>query len=140
MKLAAMDTSVLVAAIVESEPFHRKCRRLVVNGRHLFLAHGLAETFSTLTGGGKPYRMPPDAACALIEEDFVPGLKITSLTPPESLRALRECKNRGVRGGAIYDFLHLAAARKAKAARLYTLDVSHFSALHRTGDPEVVHP
>lgn len=140
MKPAAIDTSVLVAAIVESEPFHRECRRLVVNGGHQFLAHGLAETFTTLTGGGKPYRMPPDAACALIEEDYVPDLKITSLTPPETLRAMRECKHRGVRGGAIYDFLHLVAARKVKAARLYTLNVSHFSAFHRAGDPEVIHP
>lgn len=36
--------------------------------------------------------------------------------------------------------LHLVAARKAKAARLYTLNVANFRSFHRPGDPEIVHP
>jgi hypothetical protein len=53
---------------------------------------------------------------------------------------MRETEARGVRGGAVFDYLHLAAARKAKAARFYTLNVSHFRSFHRPGDPEIVHP
>jgi len=49
-------------------------------------------------------------------------------------------QNRGVRGGGIYDYLHLAAARKAKAGRIYTLNLSNFRALYRPGDPEIAHP
>jgi hypothetical protein len=45
-----------------------------------------------------------------------------------------------VRGGGIYDYLHLVAARKAKAARIYTLNLSNFRAIYRPGDPEIVHP
>jgi hypothetical protein len=45
-----------------------------------------------------------------------------------------------LRSGAIYDYLHLVAARKAGAARLYTLNVSDFRSFHRPGDPEIVHP
>jgi len=41
---------------------------------------------------------------------------------------------------AIYDYLHLVAARKAKAARFYTLNVTNFTAIHRPGDPEIEHP
>lgn len=103
-------------------------------------AHGLAETFSTLTGGRKPFRMPAALAASVIEEDYLPALTITTLTPTEMLRAMRDAEARGVRGGGIFDYLHLVAARKAGAKRFYTLNISHFRAFHRTGDPEIVHP
>ena len=76
----------------------------------------------------------------LIEEDYVPALAILTLTPTEMLRSMRECEARGVRGAAIFDFHHLVAARKAKAPRLYTLNVAHFRAFHRPGDPEIMRP
>jgi predicted thioesterase len=34
-----------------------------------------------------------------------------------------------VRGGAVYDYLHLLAAGKASASVLYTLNVRHFAPL-----------
>lgn len=103
-------------------------------------AHGIAETFSTLTGGKKTFRLSAAVAAEFLDAHFVPRLAITALTPAEILRTMREAEARGVRGGAIFDFLHLVAARKAKAARFYTLNISHFRAFHRTGDPEIVHP
>ena len=51
-----------------------------------------------------------------------------------------ESQSRGVRGGAIHDYLHLVAARKVGAQRFYTLNVSDFQSFHRQGDPEIVHP
>ncbi len=56
------------------------------------------------------------------------------------LRAMPEAELRGVRGGAIFDYLHLVATRKAKAGRLYTLNVAHFHAFYRPSDPVVLHP
>jgi hypothetical protein len=76
----------------------------------------------------------------VIEEDYLPCLAITSLTPTEIVRAMREAESHGVRGGGIFDYLHLVAARKARAARLCTLNVSNVRAFHRAGDPEIVHP
>ena len=84
--------------------------------------------------------MPAHELVALIEEDYLPSLSIVTLTPAEMLRGMRECEARGVRGAAIFDFQHLAAARKAKATRFYTLNVAHFRAFHRPGDPEITHP
>lgn len=55
-------------------------------------------------------------------------------------RALQECEARGVRGGAIYDFLHLIAARKAGTEALVTLDLRDFQALARPGDPRIEAP
>lgn len=137
---AAIDTSVVVAAMIASENFHEPCRALVAKGESLMYSHGIAETFSTLTGGKKPFRLAAGTAAELLAEHFVPRLTITSLTSAEMLRALREAESRGVQGGGIFDYLHLVAARKARAAKFYTLNLSNFRACHRAGDPEIVHP
>jgi hypothetical protein len=62
------------------------------------------------------------------------------LSISETIRAMHEVQSRGVRGGGIYDYLHLVAARKAKARRIYTLNVSDFRAFYRAGDPVIAHP
>ena len=56
------------------------------------------------------------------------------------MAVLAECEPRGVRGGAVYDLLHLAAARKAKAEVFVTLDARNFQALARPGDPRIESP
>lgn len=126
--------------MVATEPFHIECDALLNRKALAAYSHVLAETFSTLTGGRKAFRLPAAVTAAVLEEDYVPDLTITTLTPTEMLRAMREAEARGVRGGAIFDFLHLVAARKAKAVRFYTLNISDFRAIHRSGDPEIVHP
>ncbi|MEN3942582.1 PIN domain-containing protein [Prosthecobacter sp. SYSU 5D2] len=135
-----IDTSVLVAAAVDSEAFHGECDALLERPALGMYAHGIAETFSTLTGGRKGFRMSAQIVAEVIETDYIPFLTITALSPTEVLRAMRDAESRGVRGGGIFDYLHLVAARKAKAARFYTLNVAHFRACHRAGDPEIVHP
>src|ERR1700688_3677461 len=112
---ALIDTSVLVAAMIADEAHHERCRAIVAKGGCGMYAHGIAETFSTLTGGRRPYRMAASTVAELLELHFIPRLTITTLTPAEMLRALREAESRGVRGGGIFDYLHLMAARKAKA-------------------------
>ena len=137
---ASIDTSILVAAIVATESHHDVCDRLFDREELFIYAHGVAETVSTLTGGRYSFRMAASMAASVIEEDYLPGLTIVSLTPAEMLRAMRDAESRGVRGGAIFDYLHLMAARKAKATRLFTLNISNFRSFHRAGDPEIVHP
>jgi predicted nucleic acid-binding protein len=137
---ALIDTSVLVAAMVASEAYHRECRALVAQGECGMYGHGIAETFSTLTGGRRTFRLAASTVSELLGSHFIPRLAITTLTPAEVLRALGEAESRGVRGGGVFDYLHLVAARKAKALRFYTLNMSNFQACHRVGDPEIVHP
>lgn len=103
-------------------------------------SHGISETFSTLTGGKKAFRLGASIAAKILEEHFVPRLTIALLSPSDMLRAMREAESRGVRGGAVFDYLHLVAARHAGAERFYTLNVSNFRAFHREGDPEIIHP
>ncbi len=136
----AVDSSVLVAALVDSEPDHRACGTLLERGGARAYSHGLAETFSTLSGGRSGYRVPAKQTAELIEGSLLPYLEMIVLSPKEMLSAMLECQARGVRGAAIFDYFHLVSARKAKADRLYTLDVANFRSFHRTGDPEIVHP
>lgn len=136
-----LDSSILVAAITDIEPHSQASADLLLGKTALCIrSHALAETFSALTGGRLSLRLSPPTAVKLIEVNILPRVSITDLTAAEVLRALRETESRGIRGGSIHDYLHLATARKVKAARLYTLNPRHFQPLHRSGDPEVVHP
>lgn len=135
-----IDSSVLIAAMVSTEEHHRVCDRLFDSKELGIYAHGIAETFSTLTGGRRSAAMSASLVSQIIEDDYLPLLTTTGLTTKEMLGAMREAQSRGVRGGGIYDYLHLVAARKAKARRIYTLNVSNFKACHRAGDPDIVHP
>ena len=95
------------------------------------------ETFSTLTGGRLPLRLTPATASRLIEVNLVPRLQIVDLSARDVAKAFADCESRGVRGGAIHDLLHLLAAKEAKVSAFYTLNLNHFRAFHRQGDPEL---
>jgi predicted nucleic acid-binding protein len=138
--IAALDSSVIVAALDTLQPFHRECLDLLRQPGLHARAHALAESFSTLTGGRLSVRMSADNVVRALKQTILPRVTILHLTAEEYLSAMGEAQSRGIRGGAIYDYLHLVAARKSGAERLYTLNVSDFRSFHRAGDPEIVHP
>ena len=138
--IAAVDSSILVAALRASELHHAECAALLAKGGLHAHVHALAETFSSLTGGRVLPRVRPSVAAHLIEAGILPFVSASGLGSREYLAAMQEAEARGVRGGAIHDFLHLFAAKRRKAQRFYTLDVSDFRSFHRPGDPAIVHP
>lgn len=137
---AFLDTSVLVASLDPDEPRHVACDKLISAGGHGVYVHGLAETFSVLTGGRQGRRLSSAAAVRLIDSSILPFVQAHALSGKDLVGALAECEARGVRGGAVYDLLHLIAARKAGAEVLMTLDARHFQALSRRGDPRIETP
>jgi predicted nucleic acid-binding protein len=132
-----LDSSVLVAALVEDEPSHEGCLELLRRKDLTVWTHALAETFATLTGGRLGIRVPPAIAAQLIEESLLPRLQLVELSAADVKAAIGTSASAGVRGGAIFDYLHLVAARKSTAETLYTLNVRHFAALSRSGDPRI---
>jgi predicted nucleic acid-binding protein len=76
----------------------------------------------------------------LIEDSVLPYVELVHLTGNETMKAIVDSERRGVRGGAIYDLLQLAAARKAGAEALVTLDVRDVQALAKAGDPAIRTP
>lgn len=135
-----LDSSILVAALVEDEPDHEACLRLLRQKPVCAWTHALAETFATLTGGRLGLRVPPKTAAGLIEQSLQPRLQLIELNAAEIGRAIQSANSDGVRGGALYDYLHLIAARKSGASVLYSLNDRHFQALVRGGDPKIQLP
>lgn len=135
--IVAADSSVLIASLVGKDPQHEASVSVLEKYRPFVYRHALVETFSTLTGGRLGFRIASDAIAQLIRESILPWVRTTELDDSELIEAMSISHDRGVRGGAIYDFLHLCAARKANASRLYTKDVNDFKSFHRQGDPEI---
>jgi predicted nucleic acid-binding protein len=129
-----LDSSVILASLHEAEPHHDACNTLLLQGGHALYVHALAEVFSTLTGGTQGLRIGADLAHRLLRESVLPYVQAVTLDADEVMSALAHAR---ARGGAVYDYLHLVAARKAGAEALVTLDVKHFAALTRQGDPRV---
>lgn len=135
-----LDSSVLVAALVEDEPAHESCLKILRRKDVASWTHALTEVFATLTGGRLGLRVPPALAAELMDTSLVSRLRFLDLGAAEVSGAIRDAETVGARGGAIFDFLHLVAARRAAATVLYTLNMKHFVALARKGDPKIERP
>ncbi len=135
--ISALDSSVLVGALHKDETHHAACLKILTEDKNVCCSYALTETFSTLTGGKLGFRVPASQAASVLKNHVVPRLKVVSLSPTDLLKAYAEAESRGIRGGAIYDYLHLVAARKAGAERFLTLNLRDFRSFHRPGDPEI---
>ncbi len=136
-----LDTSVVLASLDADEPHHAACDRLLAEGQHPLYAPALAETFSILTGSAaRRRRLAPSQAAQLLSASVLPFVELVHLTGRETMAAIADAERRGARGGAIYDLLHLVAARKAGVDALMTLDERDFAALARKGDPRILSP
>ena len=137
----ALDSSVLVAALVPEQDFHLECRQLLKKEKKCVgYSHACVETFNTLTGGRLGIRVRASEAETYLSLMFDELISPFALSPREILKAFGSAESRGVRGGAIYDYLHLVAARKAKADELVTLNLRDFRSFWRPGDPVIRHP
>ena len=123
-----LDTSVLVAIAQVDHVHHVPSRELwngCQGGETAVSAHTLAEFYSSVTS------MPPgirvsgrDAMLAL--DTFLRRATPIALTSDEYIETLRICATVGLAGGAIYDALHVACARKIDAEWIYTWNMRHF--------------
>ncbi len=125
-----LDTSCLVAAVCAWHRFHDATRREIERrdgaGEKLVLAaHSLAETFSVLTRLPEPHRLRPDDALALIEANWA-ETRLVALAAKDYRATLRRCRDARIGGGAVYDALIAACARKARVATLVTWDLEGF--------------
>jgi predicted nucleic acid-binding protein len=125
-----LDTSCLVAAACGWHRHHDATRREIERrnaaGEKLVLAaHSLAEAFSVLTRLPEPHRLRPDDALALIEANWG-ETRLVALAGSDYRATLRRCRVVGIGGGAVYDALIAACARKARVATLVTWDLESF--------------
>jgi predicted nucleic acid-binding protein len=117
------DSSALIRALHEED-----LRVRMEKGVHFTRAHTLSEVFSTITGGRLGFRYSPDEGFQLAAS-LAQDLRFVDLTPEETLAALAKAQDLGVRGARVHDLLHAAAAEKAGADKLWTLNLSDFAGL-----------
>ena len=126
------DTSVLVASVCDWHQHYSLSRNEILGrtqaGQELVLAaHSLAETYAVLTRLPGHYRLPPEAAIALIQRNWLETPTI-HLDGREVWDALGEAYRQGATGGRTYDLLIAHCAIKAGASALVTWNLRHFAA------------
>ena len=134
---ALLDSSVLVAALVPAQAGHDESLVQMNEPERFVFVHAMNETFATLTGGSLGFRVDANLAAKLIQDRIVQRMQVIVLDENDTSHALAAARSHGVRGGAVYDYMHLVAARKAGVEAIVTLNVSDFEHLVRPGDPQV---
>jgi predicted nucleic acid-binding protein len=66
---------------------------------------------------------------AKIVANLASDLDFQDLVASDVLKALKEARKKGVRGGRVHDYLHAVAAEKSGARKLLTLDKNDFNDL-----------
>jgi predicted nucleic acid-binding protein len=135
-----LDSSVLVAALASDELKHAECLTILLKGGNFIYSHALLEPFLTLTGGKLGVRVTADFAARMLSETVLPRVTVIELSSAEIIAALATAQSRGVRGGGVYDHMHLVAAKKANVTVIQTLNRDDFLHLRREDEPEIQVP
>ena len=133
------DTSLIIAALVESHPMHIRAfpwlKKAKAEDFDLVVAsHTIAELYAVLSSLPIKPRISPSVSWRLINENIVSLGKIVSLTPAEYSSTIRQISEFGLVGGIIYDALIAKAAQKSKVDRLLTLNLEHFTRVWPEGE------
>ncbi|MFV0493474.1 type II toxin-antitoxin system VapC family toxin [Mycobacterium sp.] len=104
-----VDTSAALALVQRESPFHRAAKERLLKCRRGLAGHAAVELFSVLTRLPPPYRLGPDAALRLVQTNFPHS---RALFAADTWGLLAEFAAAGLAGGAVYDGLVGAAARK----------------------------
>lgn len=140
-----LDSSVLVAAMVEAHPDHARClpwlQKATVRSVALAVAaHSLAETFAVLTRLPLRPRVAPATAEALLRENVLARTQVVALSAADYRSVITAQAMRGLPGGSIYDALIARAAMKARVDRLVTLNQRDFLRVWPEGAERIVVP
>jgi predicted nucleic acid-binding protein len=130
-----LDTSVLVAAMVESHPVHERALpwlQRVQDGTEIGLvaAHSLAELYAILTTLPVRPHIPPTVAQQLIQNNVLNRFEVIFLSDEDYVAVIDHLSDLGIIGGATYDALILRAAVKASADQIVTLNARDFHRIY----------
>ncbi len=138
----ALDTSVIVAAVVEGHPHHARASwwmRTRQKLERIASWHAYAEVWAVLTALPIEPRVSGEVAAAVLERvrRSVGFVAPRSATYPS---AVARCNARALRSGAVYDALHLVTAEGEAAELFLTFNVEDFVRLAEPGGPRIVAP
>ena len=126
-----LDTSVLVAAMVESHPEHERAfpwlKRIIDGKNEGYVAiHSLAELYAVLTVLPVRPRISPHSAHELIVRNVLQNFEVITLGPSDYLTVIESLSSLGIVGGATYDALIMHAAISVKMDRIVTFNLRDF--------------
>jgi len=116
--MKAVDSSVVVAALVDWHPHHDVAVR-ALGRKPRAIAHALIESYSVLTRLPAPHRLAASLVGELLTHAFVEAP--LTLEPAEYRLFLADSAAAGLSGGSIYDAL-IARTAARHGARLVTAD------------------
>jgi predicted nucleic acid-binding protein len=140
-----LDTSVLVAALVEPHPAHDRALPWLQRIRDgsaagVISAHSLAELYSILTTLPVRPRISPVTAQQLIRSNIHSTFEVVSLSADDYASVIDHLADMGILGGATYDAVILQAAAKANPDQVVTLNEKDFRRIRPDLAPMLVTP
>jgi len=125
------DTSVLIAAFVESHPKHKSALSFLTKAKNkefeLFVsAHTILEVYSVLTSAPFKPRITSEIAKKLIENNIKPFAKIVYLSDKDYFLIVEKMSSSGLIGGVVYDAIIVECALNYKVDKIITLNPKDF--------------
>ena len=126
-----IDTSVIIAALVNSHPEHKRSvswlQKAVNKKIQAFISvHSLIETYSVLTSLPLSPRISPELALELIKKNLLDNFKVVTYDKNDYMELLKNLRKNNISGGASYDGLILKAAGKIDLDKIITLNINDF--------------
>ena len=125
------DTSVIIAAIMESHPKHlvsllwiQKVKKAKIE--ETISSHSLIEIYSVLTTFPLSPKISPAVAWKLIRENIIKDFEIITYKRNDYLSILNELVENQVSGGSSYDSLIAYSIEKTKVDKILTLNSRDF--------------
>ena len=140
-----LDTSILVAALVEAHGRHAQAfawlqRSRAADPRFLIATHSVAETYAALSSLPISPRVTPASAWALLEHSVLPFVQTVDLTVADVHQVVERLSREGLAGDVVYDALIAAAALEARADCIVTLNPADFRRAVPVGTMNVQEP
>ncbi len=135
MSAVALDTSVVVAALLGAHEHHEAARRTIDDalarpGRTVLPAPVLFEAYAVLTRLPAPWRLRAEVAERLLRDTFAEHANLVSLPDDDGAWSIvRNLAHRGLVGGIVHDAHVVACAQAASASSLVTLNRRDFARL-----------
>jgi len=125
------DSSVLIAAFIESHPKHKSALALLIKAKdkefELFVSsHTILEIYSVLTSAPFKPKITPLIAKQLIENNIKNIAKTVYLTDDNYFAIVEKMSNSNLSGGIVYDAIIVECALKAKVDEVLTINPKDF--------------
>jgi predicted nucleic acid-binding protein len=141
----ALDTSVLVAGVVQAHLEHERARWWLAPREgpdapeRVAAWHAYAEAWAVLTVLPLEPRVTGEVAAAVLDR-VASTVRFVEPGAGTYRDAIARCSGRSLRSGAVYDALHLVTAETESVDVLLTFNIDDFTRLAEPASPRILAP